>query len=150
MASIYDALTAFLDEEKARVSARTFENYEAIILYFRKMLVREGFPSVEDERIQQLYKKVIADADGQNIDALLQAIDVDVITGDIGMFLDWYMPRKVIDTAAIERAAVPTMRKFAKFLVERKYIDAETAVRVREDIEEAVRGSGSDDIDDIL
>jgi hypothetical protein len=138
MASIHAALEEFLDEQRIRLSERSFRNYERVILYLKKHAIREGFDDLRDREVQQLYDKVIQKGREEDVEAFFKAVEAKQILGHFGLFLSYFMPRKVIDSKAVERAAAPTLRKLTGFLADRGYIDKEAAEYAVVKIENAV------------
>jgi hypothetical protein len=145
MASMYTALEEFLTEQRIRLSESSYRNYERVIGHLRSMFYSEGFNG-GDERQQRLYEEMINKGTPESQAEFFRSLDACFAVDSAGYFVGPYMRRNVIDTLGVERAAVPTMKRLTKFLVDRKYIGQEMIQSVTDDIEDALDGGYEFDI----
>ncbi len=116
--TIDEVLDEFLDEQQARWSAATFRKYETIVDLLRAYMERY-WPDHDDE-----YDRVTK-AGG----TYCGTYGPKDIAGSFGMYLDYFMPHKVIGGVGTEKAAPTVIRKLAKWLVAKGYDpDADYAV----------------------
>jgi hypothetical protein len=108
--TIDQVLDEFLVEQKARWSPRTYANYDTII-HLLKSYCERYWPDHDGE-----YDR-ITKAGG----TYCGTYGPEEIAGAFGMFLDYFMPHKVICGSGTEKAAQTVVRKLAKWLVARGY-----------------------------
>jgi hypothetical protein len=103
-------LDEFLDEQQARWGPATFRKYETVVDLLRAYLERywPGHDSEYDTvtRAGGTYCGTFGPRD---------------IAGAFGMFLDYFMPHKVICDSGTEKAAPTVIRKLAKWLAAKGY-----------------------------
>ena len=112
------SLDEFLDEQQARWGHRTYEKYETIIDLLKRYM-ESYFPDHDGE-----YEKVTRGGG-----TYCGTYGPEDIAGACGMFLDYFMPHKVLCGSGTEKAAPTVIRKLAKWLVAKGYDpDADCAV----------------------
>lgn len=120
-----DALFAeFLAAQKARLSPKTYARYESIIELYRAYLENYG-----------------SDGDGDDGDAPVKSGRVNVAAGvasGFSMFLDYFMPRKVMAGDDVMKAAGTVIKKLERWLVKEGHIEEDVNVR------DSVRSSARD------
>ena len=116
--TIEQVLDEFLDEQQARWGHRTYEKYETIIDLLKRYM-ESYFPDHDSE-----YEKVTKGGG-----TYCGTYGPEDIPGAFGMFLDYFMPHKVLCGSETEKAASTVIRKLAKWLVAKGYDpDADYAV----------------------
>jgi hypothetical protein len=108
--TIDQVLDEFLDEQEARWSHATFARYE-IIIDLLKSYMERYWPGHDGE-----YDRVTKGGG-----TYCGTYGPEDIAGAFGMFLDYFMPRKVICGGGTEKAAGTVIRKLAKWLVAKGY-----------------------------
>lgn len=116
--TIEQVLDEFLDEQQARWGHRTYEKYETIINLLKRYM-ESYFPDHDGE-----YEKVTKGGG-----TYCGTYGPEDIAGAFGMFLDYFMPHKVLCGSGTAKAAATVIRKLAKWLVAKGYDpDADYAV----------------------
>jgi hypothetical protein len=116
--TIEQVLGEFLAEQQDRLSPATCRKYEAVVELLRAYLERY-WPGHGGE-----YDRVTKA--GRTYCGTYGPKD---LAGAFGMFLDYFMPHKVIASVGIEKAAPTVIRKLAKGLAAKGYdTDATDAV----------------------
>ncbi|MBW3599478.1 MAG: hypothetical protein KY475_19675 [Planctomycetes bacterium] len=124
--TISQVFEEFLADQQARLSPRTFANYEDIVGLFEGFL--EGYwPGHDDE-----YEKVTK-AGG----TYCGTFGPEEIPYAYGEFLGYYMPNKVMGGKETMKAAGTVTKKLARWLAERGYV--EDASEAEERASEATR-----------
>ena len=108
--TIDKVLDEFLEEQKARWSPATSRRYEDIV-HLLKAYMERYWPGHDDE-----YDRVTRA--GGTYGGTYGPED---IAGAFGMFLDYFMPHKVLCGSGTEKAASTIIRKLAKWLVAKGY-----------------------------
>jgi hypothetical protein len=108
--TIEQVLDEFLDEQQARWGHRTYEKYETIIVLLKRYM-ESYFPDHDGE-----YEKVTKGGG-----SYCGTYGPEDIAGAFGMFLDYFMPHKVLCGSGTEKAASTVIRKLAKWLVAKGY-----------------------------
>ena len=108
--TIEQVLDEFLDEQQARWGHRTYEKYETIIDLLKRYM-ESYFPDHDGE-----YEKVTKGGG-----TYCGTYGPEDIAGAFGMFLDYFMPHKVLCGSGTEKAAPSVIRKLAKWLVAQGY-----------------------------
>jgi hypothetical protein len=116
--TIEQVLDEFLDEQQARWGHHTYEKYETIIDLLKRYM-ESYFPDHDGE-----YEKVTKGGG-----TYCGTYGPENIAVAFGMFLDYFMPHKVLCGSGTEKAAATVIRKLAKWLVAKGYDpDADYAV----------------------
>jgi hypothetical protein len=108
--TIDEVLDEFLDDQQARWSPATYAKYETIVDLLRRYM-ESYFPGHDGEY----------DAVTKADDTYCSTYGPKDIAGAFGMFLDYFMPRKVIGSESTFKAAPTVSRKLAKWLVAKGY-----------------------------
>jgi hypothetical protein len=108
--TIDEVLDEFLAEQKPRLAARTYRKYENAVSLL-KLYCESYYPGHEGE-----YARVSA-AGG----TYCGTYGPEDIAGSFGMFLDYFMPNKVLCGSGTEKAAPTVVRKLAKWLAAKGY-----------------------------
>ena len=116
--TIEQVLDEFLAEQQARWSPTTCRKYEMVVELLRAYL--EGYWPGHDGEYDRVTKA------GGTYCGTYGPKD---IAGAFGMFLDYFMPHKVIAGVGTEKAAPTVIRKLARWLAAKGYdTDAADAV----------------------
>jgi len=107
---IDQVLDEFLAEQQARWSHATYTKYKTIVALLKAYMERY-WPGHDDE-----YNRVTK-AGG----TYCGTYGPEDIAGAFGMFLDYFMPHKVIGSEATFQAAPRVVRKLAKWLAAKGY-----------------------------
>jgi hypothetical protein len=108
--TIAEVLDEFLAEQQPRLAARTFRKYESIVSLLRQYC--ESYWPGHDGEYESVTK-----AGG----TFCGTYGPEDIAGAFGMFLSYFMPRKVLCGQETIDAAATVTRKLAKWLVARGY-----------------------------
>ncbi len=108
--TVDQVLEEFLAEQKARWSPATAAKYQTIIDLLRAYMERY-WPNHDGEY------EAVTKAGG----TYCGTYGPEDIAGSFGMFLDYFMPHKVICGSGTENAAPTVIRKLAKWLVAKGY-----------------------------
>ena len=116
--TIEEVLDEFLAEQEARWSPSTFRKYETIV-HLLKRYMESYWPGHDGE-----YDRVTK-AGG----TYCGTYGPEDIAAAFGMFLDYFMPHKVLCGSGTEKAAPTVIRKLARWLAAKGYdLDAADAV----------------------
>ena len=114
----------FLADQEARLSAKTYSRYEGIIHLYRSYL-ESYWPGHEQKEYDAITKRG---------GTYCETFGAEDITSGFSEFLGYFMPMKVIGSDETMKAAGTVIKKLAKWLVVKGYIedDEMTSERVRE------------------
>jgi len=116
--TIDEVLVEFLAEQEARWSPATYRKHETVVDLLKRYM-ESYFPGHDGE-----YEKVTKGGG-----TYCGTYGPEDIAGAFGMFLDYFMPQKVMCGTGTEKAAPVVVRKLAKWLVAKGYDpDADYAV----------------------
>lgn len=135
--TIVEVLKQFLEDQRARLAARTFANYEYVVELLEHSLNGYAYQAL-DEADAQLFDRLY-NADGADHREFCEIFGPEHIVPNLGEFLDYFMVRKVIAGKETFRAAGTVTKKLAKWLNEKGYIEAEDAADAAERGAEAAR-----------
>jgi hypothetical protein len=128
------ALTEFLAEQRERLSARTFSNYEYVVELLRSSLDNYG-PNSLDAKERRRWQPAF-ERDDQ---AFCHLFGPEKIPEHLGEFLGYFMIRKVFASQELLKASGTVTRKLVRWLRSRGYIDSEAAEDAAERAQEAGR-----------
>jgi hypothetical protein len=120
--TIDSALTEFLAEQRERLSARTFANYEDVVRLLRSSLDDYG-PNSLDARERRRWEAAFEEDD----EAFCHLFGPEKIPEHLGEFLGYFMIRKVFASQELLKASGTVTKKLARWLQARGYIDEEAA-----------------------
>jgi hypothetical protein len=116
-------LGEFLAEQRERLSARTFRNYDEVLELLRHSLDGYAYNSLDGDerrRWEQAFKS-------GNEGAFCQRFGPEKIPEHLGEFLGYFMVRKVIAGQELLRASGTVTGKLVTWLAARGYIDRDSA-----------------------
>ena len=108
--SIDEVLDEFLAEQRGRVARSTYAKYETVVRLLKRYM--ESYWPGHDGEYDAVTK-----AGG----TYCGTYGPEDIAGAFGMFLDYFMPHKVLGGSRTETAAPTVIRKLAKWLVRKGY-----------------------------
>ena len=123
--TIEAVLDEFLEEQRKRLKPSTMRRYEDIISLFQSCLNSYAYQSLdkqEDALFDRLYN-----AKGDEHREFCQIFGPEKIADSVDEFLDYFMIRKVMCGKELMRAAGTVTKKLGKWLMEKGYIDSESA-----------------------
>jgi hypothetical protein len=121
--TIEAALAAFLSEQEARLSRKSFSKYASVIQLLTHSLNGYAYLGLdkEEERTFEHYYNLEGEAHRE----FCQIFGPEHIPDNVGEFLGYFLPRKVYPSRELEQAAGTALRKLAGWLHQRGYIDEE-------------------------
>ena len=127
----------FLAEQRERLKPRTISRYEDVLNLLRHHLngyAYESLSNVESALFDRHYN-----AKGDDHREFCQLFGPDKIVGSLGMFLGYFMIRKVMAGQDLKRAAGTVAKKLSKWLATKGYISEEEAQAGADEGTEAAR-----------
>lgn len=121
--TIDEALTRFLDGQRARLAPRTFRTYDEVIDLFRDCMNMYG-PNVLDAEDEKRWRAAF---DAGDEDAFTRLLDAGYINSMLGEFLGYFMIRKVMAGQELLRASGTVTKKLVGWLAEHGVIDQDAA-----------------------
>jgi hypothetical protein len=122
-ATIDEVLKRFLSEQRQRLSARTFRNYEEVVDLLRHSLESYAYQSLSvGER-----KRWEAEFESNEEGAFCRLFGPERIPENLGEFLNYFMVTKVIAGQELLKAAGTVTGKLMTWLAEYGYIQEEAA-----------------------
>ncbi|MGH2861140.1 MAG: hypothetical protein ACRDLT_06480 [Solirubrobacteraceae bacterium] len=121
--TIDQALDAFLGDQFARLSERTYRNYEVVIGLLRESLPASAYSSL-DARDTKRWQKAF---DAGSEEAFCHLFGPQEIPPHLGEFLRYFMVRKVIAGQELLKAAGTVTGKLARWLEQQGYIESDAA-----------------------
>jgi len=121
--TIDQALDAFLRDQRARLSDRTYRNYEDVIRLLRDSLNFYAYSSL-DARDAKRWQKAF---DAGDEEAFCKLFGPDEIPPHLGEFLGYFMVRKVSAGQELLKAAGTVTGKLARWLEQQAYIESDAA-----------------------
>jgi hypothetical protein len=116
--TIDHALDAFLRDQRARLSDRTYRNYKDVIRLLRESLNRYAYSSL-DARDAKRWQKAF---DAGDEDAFCKLVGPQEIPPHLGEFLGYFMVRKVSAGHELLKAAGTVTGKLARWLEQHDHI----------------------------
>jgi len=123
--AIEDVFTEFLAVQRKRRSAAVFRRYQSVMDFLRIHLNNYGYEVLsreENELFDCLYNQK-----GDAHREFCQIFGPRYILPNLGMFLSYFMVRKVMASKALLRAAGTVTKTLAKWLADKGYADAAPA-----------------------
>ncbi|MGH8979584.1 MAG: hypothetical protein ACRDWE_00985 [Acidimicrobiales bacterium] len=121
VATIDEALDAFLTEERQRLSTRTMRNYDDVVELLRDSLNGYG-PNTLDKADEKRWRKAY---DAGDEEAFCHLFGPERIVDHFGEFLGYFMVRKVWASDELLRSAGTVTKKLAGWLHEHGYVSAD-------------------------
>lgn len=121
--NIDQVFTEFLEEQGRRLRPKSFAEYEAVIGLLRGYLDGYGYEGLSDAEAA-LLEKYAAEPDGREF---CELFGPDHVIENLGMFLDYFMVRKVMASETLSRAAGRVTKKLCKWLAARGCVSEEEA-----------------------
>ncbi|MBI2504848.1 MAG: hypothetical protein HYW07_16650 [Candidatus Latescibacteria bacterium] len=121
--TIEQVFAEFLDEQREKLKPRTVRQYEDVIGLLTHHLngyAYEGLSKKEERLFNKHYN-----ATGAAHREFCQVFGPEKIVVNLGMFLGYFMVRKVMAGAELKRAAGTAVKKLSKWLAAKGYIDKE-------------------------
>jgi len=121
MKTIEKVLEDFLREQKARLKPKTYRGYKSAIELFKDYLNGYAYLGLDEEDSQtfdELYNK-----EGKEFCQIFEYDKIDSF--QISEFLGYFMIRKVMGSKELMKTVVRVMRRFAKWMREKDYINEE-------------------------
>lgn len=123
--TIAEVLAEFLADQEKRLAPRTCAKYRDVLELFQDSLDGYAYQGL-GERDTKLFERYF-NASGSQHREFCQIFGPEHIPRNVGEFLGYFMVRKVIAGKDLMRAAGTVMRKLAKWLAEKGYVEAEEA-----------------------
>ncbi|MHB1445817.1 MAG: DUF7686 domain-containing protein [Acidimicrobiales bacterium] len=120
--TIEELLAGFLADQQARLSPRTYANYDSVVDLLRSCLNSYGHQHLDPSDQARFHAAFETDEE-----AFVRVFGADELVAAIPEFLGYFMVRKVMAGAELLRSAGTVTKKLAKWLGERGYL-AEAAV----------------------
>lgn len=121
--TIDQAFEEFLEEQYARWKPSTVRKYEDVIGLLRHHLNGYGY-EILSKKEGDLFDKYY-NARGEEHREFCQLFGPDKIVGNLGMFLNYFLIRKVIAGPGLMKSAGTVIKKLSKWLTDRGYISTE-------------------------
>jgi hypothetical protein len=121
--TIDNVLSEFLTEQRERLSAKTFRNYEEVVELLRHSLDGYAYTSLTAGEHQR-WERAFESADEH---AFCRLFGPEKIPEHLGEFLGYFMVRKVMASQQLLTASGTVTGKLMSWLAARGYIDAEQA-----------------------
>ncbi len=142
--SIDDAFEDFLNDQRQRLKPKTLRNYEEVISLLREYMngyAYQGLSRQEEALYNQCY-----DAEGPQHREFCQVFGPEKILENVGMFLSYFIVRKVMAGAQFKRSAGTVIKKLSKWLGEQGHLSEEETRQAVETGGQAVRDLPSAEI----
>jgi len=123
--NIEEVLNSFLEDRRKRLKPATMRKYEDIIDLFQDSMDGYAYQYL-DKREAALFDNLY-NAQGDAHREFCQIFGPEKIPVNVGEFLRYFMPHKVICGKELLKAAGTVTKKLGKWLAEQGYIDSESA-----------------------
>ena len=123
--SIDKVLEDFLADQRRRLKPKTVSKYESVVELLQHHLngyAYDGLSKVEAALFDNYFN-----AEGEEHREFCQLFGPEKILENVGMFLSYYMVRKVMAGQDLLRAAGTVTKKLAKWLADKGYVSREDA-----------------------
>ena len=135
--TIVEVFHEFLAEQRDRLAPKTFAKYEYVLDLFQHSLNGYAYQSLDKDEAQFFHR--LYDAKGSEHREFCEVFGPKHILPNVGEFLGYFMIRKVIAGKETLRMAGTVTKKLAKWLAEKRYVEAEDAEDAAECGGEAAR-----------
>lgn len=126
--NIEQVLSRFLEDRRKRLKPSTMRKYEDIIGLFQDSM--DGYAHQYLDKSEAALFDSLYNAEGDAHREFCQVFSPEKIPVNVGEFLGYFMPRKVICGKELLKAAGTVMKKLGKWLAEQGYIDDESAANM--------------------
>lgn len=123
--TIEEAFDQFLADQEQRLKPKTLSRYQNVIDLLTLYL--DGYGCEDLPKDELALFDAYFNAEGEDHKEFCQLFGPDHIIPNLGMFLDYFLIRKVMAGADLKRAAGTVTKKLSKWLAEKGYIDEEDA-----------------------
>jgi len=127
MPTIDDVLDEFLQEQRARLSERTFRDYEDVVSLLRDSLNMYGHASLVGDELQRFERAFGDGSADEEMGAFCRTFGPEKITEHYYEFLSWFLIRKVMASEDLRRKAGTVTKKLAMWLEDGGYVDPHLA-----------------------
>ena len=127
MPTIDGVLDAFLQEQQARLSERTFRDYETVISLLRDSLNTYGHASLVGDELQRFEQAFGDGSTDEQMRAFCRTFGPEKIAEHYYEFLSWFLIRKVMASEDLRRKASTVTMKLATWLADGGYVDPHIA-----------------------
>ena len=121
--TIDDVLGEFLAEQRERLSARTFRNYDEVVELLRHSLDAYAYNSLDDDE-RRRWEQVFESGDEG---AFCHLFGPEKIPEHLGEFLGYFMVRKVMAGQELLKASGTVTGKLVCWLAARGFVDTDSA-----------------------
>jgi hypothetical protein len=122
--TIAAVLAEFLDEQRQRLSPKTFAQYQDVVELLQHSLNGYAYLTLSELDAKRFDQRFNAPGDAHQ--EFCEIFGPEYILPHVGEFLGYFMVRKVIAGPALLRAAGTVTKKLAAWLAAKGYADAET------------------------
>lgn len=123
--NIDDVLDAFLREQRERIAAKTFSNYESVVELLRSYLNGYAYQSLSKAESRMFDHHF--NATGKEHREFCQLFGPEKIAENVGGFLGDFMIRKVMAGESFKRASGMVCKRLSKWLGKKGYISGDDA-----------------------
>lgn len=134
--TIAEVFDEFLADQARRLKPKTLARYESVIGLLRSYLDGYGHEDLSQQE-SALFEEHY-DATGDAHKDFCELFGPEHILPNVGMFLSYFMVRKVMAGADLKRAAGTVTKKLATWLAEKGYVEEAAA---RDGVEEGARAA---------
>lgn len=123
--SIEQVFEEFLAEQQNKLKPKTVSGYRDVLQLLKDYM--NGYAYQTLSKSESAFFDKHYNAAGKESREFCQLFGPDKIVGELGMFLGYFMTRKVMAGADFKRLAGTVTKKFSKWLAEKGYISEEDA-----------------------
>lgn len=123
--NIEEVLDRFLEDCRKQLKPATMRKYDDIIELLKRSIDGYAYQYL-DKNESKLWERLY-NAEGDAHREFCQIFSPEKIPGNVGEFLGYFMPRKVMCGKELLKAAGTVIKKLGKWLAEQGYIDRESA-----------------------
>ncbi|MFQ5771665.1 MAG: hypothetical protein ACE5HX_14110 [bacterium] len=123
--NIEEVLDSFIEDRRRQLKPATTRKYEDIVKLFKDSM--DGYAYQYLDKGEAALFDNVYNAEGEAHREFCQVFGPEKIPSNVGEFLGYFMPRKVMCGKELMKAAGTVMKKLGKWLNEQGYIDDEWA-----------------------
>lgn len=135
--TIEQALEEFLAEQQNKLKPKTSSGYRDVLQLLKDYI--NGYALQNLTNAESAFLDKHYNAEGKERREFCQLFGPDKITEELGMFLGYFMTRKVMAGADFKRLAGTVTKKLSKWLAEKGYVSEDDAELGEEEGAEAAR-----------